>query len=162
MRSSKTSSIEYVALHLLMPLPTSGEDVDEWSLSDLEGNRMGKTILVVDDSPTSRHLLTFTLKSAGFNVVEAEDGQEAVAKLNEGVIFHLVITDWNMAIMDGLAFIKAFRAMPAYKSTPVLILTTEPDEKQKQDGRAAGATGWIVKPFNHEQLMKVVRKVMPA
>ncbi|MBI5855946.1 MAG: response regulator [Nitrospirae bacterium] len=122
---------------------------------------MGKQILVVDDSATMRQMVSFTLTSAGFEVVEAGDGQEAVGKLNAGAKPNLVITDLNMPKMDGITFIKAVRAMPTFKFTPVLMLTTESDESKKKEGQAAGATGWIVKPFNPEQMLKVIAKVMP-
>jgi two-component system chemotaxis response regulator CheY len=123
---------------------------------------MAKTVLVVDDSSTMRQMVSFTLTSAGFDVVEAGDGQEAVGKLNGGVKPNLVITDLNMPKMDGITFIKAVRAMPTFKFTPVLMLTTESDEGKKKEGQAAGATGWIVKPFNPDQMLKVIAKVLPA
>jgi two-component system chemotaxis response regulator CheY len=123
---------------------------------------MGKQILIVDDSPTMRQMVSFTLTSAGFDVVEAGDGQEAVGKLHAGAKPNLVITDLNMPKMDGISLIKAVRAMPTFKFTPVLMLTTESDEVKKKEGQAAGATGWIVKPFNPEQMLKVIAKVMPA
>ena len=123
---------------------------------------MAKQILVVDDSVTMRQMVSFTLTSAGFEVVEAGDGQEAVAKLNGGAKPNLVITDLNMPNMDGLSLIRAVRAMPAFKFTPLLMLTTESEESKKKEGQAAGATGWIVKPFNPEQMMKIVQKVLPA
>lgn len=123
---------------------------------------MGKQILVVDDSVTMRQMISFTLTSAGFEVIEAGDGQEAVGKLNGGAKPSLIITDLNMPKMDGLSFIKAVRAMPSLKFTPVLMLTTESDDGKKKEGQAAGATGWIVKPFNPEQMLKVIAKVMPV
>jgi two-component system chemotaxis response regulator CheY len=123
---------------------------------------MGKQILIVDDSPTMRQMVSFTLTGAGFEVVEAGDGQEAVGKLDGGAKPNLVITDLNMPRMDGISLIKAVRAMPAFKLTPVLMLTTESDESKKKEGQAAGATGWIVKPFNPEQMLKVIAKVLPA
>lgn len=123
---------------------------------------MGKQILIVDDSVTMRQMVSFTLTSAGFEVVEAGDGQEAVGKLQAGATPTLVITDLNMPHMDGIALIKAVRAMPSFKFTPVLMLTTESDEGKKKEGQAAGATGWIVKPFNPEQMLKVVAKVLPS
>ncbi|TAJ08331.1 MAG: response regulator [Nitrospirae bacterium] len=123
---------------------------------------MGKQILIVDDSATMRQMVSFTLTSAGFDVVEAGDGKEAVGKLNGGVKPNLVITDLNMPNMDGISLIKAVRAMPSFKFTPVLMLTTESDEGKKKEGQAAGATGWIVKPFNPEQMLKVIAKVLPA
>lgn len=123
---------------------------------------MGKQVLIVDDSVTMRQMVSFTLSSAGFEVVEAGDGQEAVGKLNAGAKPHLVITDLNMPRMDGISLIKAVRAMPAFKFTPVLMLTTESDDGKKREGQAAGATGWVVKPFNPEQMLKVIAKVLPA
>lgn len=123
---------------------------------------MGKQILIVDDSATMRQMVSFTLTSAGFEVVEAGDGQEAVGKLNGGAKPNLVITDLNMPKMDGISLIKAVRAMPTFKLTPVLMLTTESDESKKKEGQAAGATGWIVKPFNPEQMLKVIAKVLPS
>jgi two-component system chemotaxis response regulator CheY len=123
---------------------------------------MGKQVLVVDDSVTMRQMVSFSLSSAGFEVVEAGDGQEAVGKLTAGAKPNLVITDLNMPKMDGLSLIKAIRAMPAFKFTPVLMLTTESDESKKKEGQAAGATGWIVKPFNPEQMLKVIQKVLPS
>lgn len=123
---------------------------------------MSKQILIVDDSATMRQMVSFTLASAGFEVVEAGDGQEAVGKLNAGAKPNLVITDLNMPHMDGISLIKAVRAMPSFKFTPVLMLTTESDEGKKKEGQAAGATGWIVKPFNPEQMLKVVAKVLPS
>lgn len=123
---------------------------------------MGKQVLIVDDSATMRQMVSFTLTTAGFDVVEAMDGQEAVAKLNAGVRPQLVITDLNMPKMDGISLIRAVRGMPALKFTPVLMLTTESDESKKKEGQAAGATGWIVKPFNPEQMLKVIAKVLPS
>ncbi len=125
---------------------------------------MGKQILVVDDSATMRQMLRFTLSGANFDVVEAGDGQEAVAKLTNGggAKPHLIITDLNMPVMDGMALIKEIRGMEAYKFTPILMLTTEASDEKKKEGRAAGATGWIVKPFNPDQLIKIIQKVMPV
>ncbi|TAJ30968.1 MAG: response regulator [Nitrospirae bacterium] len=123
---------------------------------------MGKTILIVDDSATMRQMVSFTLTGAGFDVVEAGDGQEAVGKLNAGAKPNLVITDLNMPKMDGISFIKAVRGMAGFKFTPVLMLTTESDENKKKEGQAAGATGWIVKPFKPEQMLQVIAKVMPS
>ncbi len=123
---------------------------------------MGKTVMVVDDSVTMRQMVSFALTNAGFQVVEAGDGEEAVGKLKGGAKPNLVIADLNMPIMDGLSLIKAIRAMPNFKFTPVLMLTTEADESKKKEGQTAGATGWIVKPFNPDQLLKAIEKVMPA
>jgi two-component system chemotaxis response regulator CheY len=117
------------------------------------------SILAVDDSASMRQMVTFTLKGAGYEVVEAADGVQAlnVAKTRK---FNLVITDVNMPNMDGIALIKALRALPTYKFTPLLMLTTESSAEKKQQGKAAGATGWIVKPFNPEQLLNTVKKVL--
>ena len=121
---------------------------------------MSKRILTVDDSKTMRDMLLFTLKQAGYEVVQAEDGQDGLEKLGaQGA--DVIITDINMPVMDGIAFIKACRAQAAYASTPILTLTTESSDAKKAEGRAAGATGWIVKPFNPEGLIRVVEKVCP-
>ncbi len=124
---------------------------------------MSKTILTVDDSASIRQMVSFTLKQAGYTVVEADDGANGlnVAKSNEGGI-GLVITDLNMPNMNGLELIRNLRTLPAYKFTPILMLTTESDDSKKMEGKQAGATGWIVKPFNPEQLLKVIQKVMPV
>lgn len=122
---------------------------------------MAKTVLVVDDSVSMRQMVGFTLTNAGYTVVEAVDGQDAVAKLTNGAKPHLVITDLNMPSMDGIAFIKHVRSLPDFKFTPILMLTTEAADNKKKEGQAAGATGWIVKPFNPEQMLNVVRKVLP-
>jgi len=123
---------------------------------------MGKTVLVVDDSVSMRQMVSFTLKGAGFEVVEAGDGQEAVTKLNGGAKPHLVITDLNMPNMDGIGLIKAIRGMAPHKFTPILMLTTESADGKKKEGQAAGATGWIVKPFNPDQMLATIKKVVPA
>lgn len=121
---------------------------------------MAKKILAVDDSKTMREMVSFTLKSAGYEVVEAEDGQAALNALN-GHKVDAVITDLNMPNMNGFELIRALRANPTYKFTPILMLTTEGDDSKKQEGKSAGATGWIVKPFNPEKLVEVVKKVCP-
>ncbi len=123
---------------------------------------MGKTVLVVDDSATMRQMVTYTLSSAGYQVVEAGNGKEAVGKLTGGTKPDLVVTDLNMPEMDGIALIKEIRKMAALKFTPILMLTTESADDKKKEGQAAGATGWIVKPFNPEQMLKVIQKVLPA
>ena len=117
------------------------------------------SILAVDDSASMRQMVSFTLKGAGYEVVEASDGVQALnaAKTRR---FNLVITDVNMPNMDGIALIKELRALPNYKFTPLLMLTTESSPEKKQLGKAAGATGWIVKPFNPEQLLSTVKKVL--
>ena len=123
---------------------------------------MGKTVLVVDDSVSMRQMVSFTLTGAGFEVVEAGDGKEAVDKLNGGAKPNLVITDLNMPNMDGISLIREIRGMAAHKFTPVLMLTTESADDKKKEGQSAGATGWIVKPFNPEQMLATINKVMPA
>jgi len=122
---------------------------------------MTRKIVAVDDSQTMRDMVSFTLKKAGYDVEKAVDGQQALNAL-KGKAVDLVITDINMPNMDGISLVKALRADPAHKSTPILILTTESDTARKDEGRAAGATGWIVKPFNPEKLLQVVGKVCPA
>ncbi|WP_085555252.1 response regulator [Azospirillum agricola] len=117
-----------------------------------------KKVLTVDDSRTMRDMVTFTLKGAGYDVVEAADGQQAMTAMAAGKV-DLVITDLNMPVMDGLTLIRKLRAIPAHRTLPILMLTTEADEKKKAEGRAAGATGWIVKPFNPDKLVSVVQKV---
>ena len=123
---------------------------------------MAKTVLVVDDSPTMRQMVAFTLTSAGFQVVEAGNGKEAVGKVNGGAKPDLVVTDLNMPEMDGITLIKEISKMPALKFTPSLMLTTEASDDKKKAGQASVATGWIVKPFNPEQMMAVIKKVLPG
>jgi len=123
---------------------------------------MGKMVLVVDDSPTMRQMVAFTLTGAGFQVVEASNGKEAVGKIASGAKPDLVVTDLNMPEMDGISLIKEIRKIPALKFTPILMLTTESADDKKKDGQTAGATGWIVKPFNPEQMLKVIQKVLPV
>ena len=120
---------------------------------------MSKTILAVDDSPSIRNMVAFTLKSAGYDVVEAVDGQDGLDKAKSKQV-SLVLTDQNMPRMDGLTLVKNLRAMPQYKSAPILILTTESSDDMKAKGRAAGATGWLVKPFDPPRLLEVVKKVI--
>ena len=122
---------------------------------------MAKKILAVDDSKTMREMVSFTLKSAGYEVMEAEDGKAALAVLNGGKV-DAVITDLNMPNMNGFELIRALRANPLYKFIPILMLTTEADGSKKEEGKSAGATGWIVKPFNPEKLVEVVKKVCPT
>lgn len=116
-------------------------------------------ILAVDDSASMRQMVSFTLKTAGHTVTDAADGQQAlnIAKTQS---FDLVLTDVNMPIMDGLTLTKQLRALPAFRFTPILILTTEAGMDKKQEGRAAGATGWLVKPFNPDQLLATIKKVL--
>ena len=116
-------------------------------------------ILAVDDSASMRQMVSFTLKSAGFDVVEACNGQESL-DVAQGKQYDLVISDVNMPIMDGITLIRNLRALPDYKFTPLLMLTTEASGDKKKEGREAGATGWIVKPFNPNQLLATVKKVL--
>jgi two-component system chemotaxis response regulator CheY len=116
-------------------------------------------ILAVDDSASMRQMVAFTLKGAGHDVTEANDGQAAL-DIAKGKKFDLVLTDVNMPRMDGICLAKELRNLPSFKFTPILMLTTEAGMDKKQEGRAAGATGWIVKPFNPEQLLATIKKVM--
>ena len=116
-------------------------------------------ILAVDDSASMRQMVTFTLKGAGHEVVGASDGVEALAKAKT-TTFDLVVSDVNMPNMDGLTLIAELRKLPAFKFTPMLMLTTESSIEKKQQGKAAGATGWIVKPFNPDQLLNTIKKVL--
>lgn len=116
-------------------------------------------ILVVDDSNTMRQMVRFTLTSVKHTVTEAENGMQAL-QLAQGGQFDLVIADVNMPEMNGIDLVKALRALPAFKFTPILMLTTESHVEKKQLGKAAGATGWIVKPFNPEALLNVLTKVL--
>jgi two-component system chemotaxis response regulator CheY len=117
------------------------------------------SILAVDDSASMRQMVTFTLKGAGYDVTEAADGVEAlnIAKANK---FNLVLTDVNMPNMDGITLTKELRALPDYKFIPILTLTTEASSDKKMAGKSAGATGWIVKPFNPDQLLATIKKVL--
>lgn len=119
---------------------------------------MGKTILAVDDSASVRQMVSFTLEAEGHDVILAADGNDALAKLVGPV--HLVITDLNMPGMDGIQLISRIRASASHKYVPILMLTTESHAAKKQDAKAAGATGWITKPFRPEQLRAVVERVL--
>jgi two-component system chemotaxis response regulator CheY len=121
---------------------------------------MAKTIMVVEDSASMRQMVRFTLAHAGYLIVEAQDGVEALAKSTDQKV-DLFITDLNMPNMDGLQLTRQLRASAAYRFTPVVLLTTESQQQKKMEGKAAGATGWIVKPFQVEQLVAVVKKVCP-
>ncbi|MEY8875865.1 MAG: response regulator [Leptothrix sp. (in: b-proteobacteria)] len=118
-----------------------------------------QSILAVDDSASMRQMVSFTLKSAGYNVVEAVDGQDAWEKAGTRS-FDLVLTDQNMPRLDGIGLTKKLRETAQFKSTPILILTTESSDQMKQAGRGAGATGWLVKPFDPAKLIEVIRKVV--
>ena len=119
---------------------------------------MAKCIMTVDDSASIRQVVGFTLRGAGYEVLEAVDGVDARTKIQPTV--QMVITDLNMPNMDGIELIRALRADPQYKFVPIVMLTTEAQEATKQAGKSAGATGWIVKPFKPDQLLAVVRKVV--
>lgn len=119
---------------------------------------MAKKIMSVDDSASVRQMVSFTLKDAGYDVVEAEDGKDALGKLSSPV--DMIITDLNMPNMDGLELIRQVRGQEQFKFIPIVMLTTESQAEKKQEGKQAGATGWIVKPFKPEQLLAVVKKVL--
>ncbi len=120
---------------------------------------MSKVIMTVDDSPSIRQMVAFTLESEGYNVVQAVDGQDALDKLEEKSV-NMIITDLNMPNIDGLELIKKVRTFAEYKFTPIIMLTTESHDEKKMAGKSAGATGWIVKPFKPEDLIKVIKKVL--
>ena len=119
---------------------------------------MAKLIMVVDDSASMRRVVGIALKGAGYEVIEGCDGKDALAKL-KGQKVHMIISDVNMPVMDGIAFLKAVKAMPTYKFTPVIMLTTESAEEKKREGQAAGARAWVVKPFQPEQLVNAVQRL---
>lgn len=120
---------------------------------------MGKLVLTVDDSASIRQMVAFTLKSAGYDVMEATDGEDGLNKAKSASA-SLILTDQNMPKMDGLTLIKSLRTMPQYRTTPILMLTTESSDAMKSAGKAAGATGWLVKPFDPQKLLEVVKKVI--
>ncbi len=125
----------------------------------MKGTEPMKQVLTVDDSASVRQMVSFTLRSAGYGVVEAVDGRDGSLKA-QGQKFDLIITDLNMPNMDGIEMIAAIRKLPGYGFTPILMLTTESQPEKKDAGRKAGATGWIVKPFQAEQLAGVVQKLV--
>jgi two-component system chemotaxis response regulator CheY len=118
-----------------------------------------KTVMTVDDSPSMRQMVRFVLQGGGYQVVEAADGLDALSKLN-GRDLDLFLSDINMPKMDGIELTRKLRAIPQYKFVPIVLLTTESHPEKKQEGKAAGATAWIVKPFNPDQLLAVVKKVV--
>ncbi|TRY33219.1 response regulator [Aliiglaciecola sp. M165] len=120
---------------------------------------MSKHILIVDDSPSIRQMVEMTLKSASYQVTSANDGQAAL-ELCQRSQYDFVLTDQNMPRMDGLTLIKSLRGMSSYRSTPIIVLTTEASDSMKAQGRAAGATGWMVKPFDPQKLLAVAAKVL--
>jgi two-component system chemotaxis response regulator CheY len=119
---------------------------------------MAKTILVIDDSASLRQVVKMALTGAGYNVIEAGDGQAALALL-DGRQVNMAVCDVNMPIMNGIEFVKAAKALPAYKFMPILMLTTESQEEKKEQGKAAGAKAWMVKPFSPTQLVNAVSKL---
>ena len=119
-----------------------------------------KTILIVDDSASVRQVVGIALRGAGYDVIEGRDGQDALGKLG-GQKVHLIISDVNMPNMDGIAFLKAVKQLPAYRFTPVLMLTTENQEAKKKEGQLAGAKAWMVKPFQPAQLLGAVERLLP-
>jgi two-component system, chemotaxis family, chemotaxis protein CheY len=122
---------------------------------------MPKTILTVDDSLSIRQTVRLTLSSAGYLVSEAASGKAALAACAT-TTFDVVVTDLNMPEMDGIELIGRLRALAPYKFVPILMLTTDSQLEKKQQGKAAGATGWIVKPFTPDQLVAVIKKVCPS
>jgi two-component system chemotaxis response regulator CheY len=122
---------------------------------------MAKTIMVVDDSISIRQVVGIALRQAGYDVIEGFDGKDALAKLT-GQKVNLIISDVNMPNMDGISFVRELKTRPAYKFTPVLMLTTESQEDKKEQGKAAGARAWMVKPFKPEALLAAVQKLVMA
>lgn len=122
---------------------------------------MSKTVMIVDDSESLRQVVNIALSGAGYNVIEAGDGIEALDRLN-GKKIHLIICDVNMPNMDGITFVRELKRLPAHKFTPVIMLTTDGHEARKQEGQAAGARAWVVKPFRPAQMLTAVSKlIMP-
>lgn len=120
---------------------------------------MTKTVMVVDDSASIRQVMNFTLRKGGYDVIEAADGKDAIDKLG-GQKINLIICDVNMPNMDGITFVKTLKATPSHKFTPVMMLTTESHEAKIQEGKAAGAKAWFVKPFKPEQMLDAVSKLI--
>ena len=120
---------------------------------------MCASILTVDDSASIRATIRIALTGAGYSVAEAEHGADGIAKANAGN-YDLIITDLNMPVMDGLTMIEELRRLPAHMGVPIIFLTTESDDGMKQRAKAAGATGWLTKPFDPEQLVRIARKVL--
>ncbi len=142
---------------------TSGEGIAriDSSTKNMGVEKMAKRVMAVDDSATVRQVLQMTLQGAGYEVVEAVDGKDALNKLAE-VSIDMMVTDLNMPNMDGIDLIRHVRKNPGCRFMPIIMLTTESQPEKKQEGKAAGASGWIVKPFKPEQLLAVVRMICPA
>lgn len=120
---------------------------------------MSKRILAVDDSPSMRHMVSVTLRGAGYEVVEAADGEEAL-EYARGHSVDLVLADVNMPRMNGITLVAQLRMLPDYRLTPLLLLTTESSQQSKQQGKQAGATGWMIKPFHPDQLLATLDRVL--
>ena len=120
---------------------------------------MSKTILIVDDSSSVRSVVGIALKGAGYGVIEACDGKDALTKMT-GQKIHLIVSDVNMPIMDGITFVKEVKKLPNYKFTPICMLTTEAEQSKMQEGKAAGARAWIIKPFQPPKLLDAVSKLI--
>jgi two-component system, chemotaxis family, chemotaxis protein CheY len=120
---------------------------------------VGKTILIVDDSPSVRQVVGIALKGAGYDVIEGCDGKDALTKL-DGRKIHLIISDVNMPNMDGITFVKEVKKLGTYKFTPIIMLTTESQESKKREGQEAGARAWVVKPFQPAQMLAAVSKLI--
>jgi len=118
---------------------------------------MARIIMTADDSPSMRQMIAFTLQNAGYQVIEAVDGRDALDRLS-GAPVEMLITDLNMPNIDGIELIRRVRTLPQYKYLPIIMVTTESDDSRKQQGRTAGATGWIVKPFRGEQLVALAKR----
>ena len=119
---------------------------------------MSKSVLIVDDSSSVRTVVGIALRGAGYEVLEASDGADGLRKL-DGRKVHLIISDVNMPVMDGITFVKGVKQLPAYRFTPIIMLTTESDESKKREGQAAGAKAWVVKPFKPEQMLSAVQRL---
>ena len=120
---------------------------------------MPKTILIVDDSASLRQVVSIALKGAGYDVIEAADGKDAITKL-DGRKINLIVSDVNMPNMDGITLVKEVKKLANYKFTPIIMLTTESEDGKKQEGQAAGAKAWVVKPFKPEQMLAAVAKLV--
>ncbi len=120
---------------------------------------MPATILTADDSPSMRQMIAFTLENAGYQVIEAVDGKDALERLTKAPV-QMLVTDLNMPNLDGIELIRRVRTLPQYKYIPIIMVTTESEDSRKQQGKAAGATGWIVKPFRAEQLVAVAKRFL--
>lgn len=121
---------------------------------------MAKNVMIVDDSVSLRQVVAIALKSAGYNVIEAEDGKQGLERLQSAEKVHLVISDVNMPVMDGITFVREVKKIPQYKFLPIIMLTTEAGESKKLEGQSAGAKAWVVKPFQPQQMLAAVSKLI--